>query len=234
MKFGFFGRFASRAVPSSGRWLLLAGISSASALAGGPAFAQAPATPPPGADTAYVAPTALTTTDTNKGTGITPARLDTVRIFVHAFRVNGAPADGGREPSEFRLASDSVAPPGLVEGVLGMKTSGRRKIAVPASLGYGARGKAPSVPANAALEYEVELLDVVPDPRRLYWVTAAVALLLGAWVIAMRKKFPEAWKRDVAPVVAASPAMVASAPVDILAESTTAAASLEQPPKSDG
>jgi hypothetical protein len=231
MKLGFLERLASSAMPSGVRALLLAGLFSASASM--PAFAQAPAVLPPGADVAYVAPTALTTTDTSKGTGITPARLDTVRIFVHAFRVNGAPADGGREPSEFRLASDSVAPQGLVTGVLGMKTGGRRKIAVPASLGYGASGKAPSVPANAALEYDVELLDVVPDPRRLYWVTGAVALLLGVWVIAMRKKFPEAWKRDVARVVAVSPAVVVGAPVDVLAESTTAAASGTQPPKND-
>lgn len=54
-------------------------------------------------------------------------------------------------------------------GLVGMKAKGRRKITVPAHLGYGPAGDpgeegAISVPPNARLTYVVELLSVEPPP----------------------------------------------------------------------
>ena len=43
-------------------------------------------------------------------------------------------------------------------GVKGMKVGGRRKLTVPSKLGYGKRGSPPEIPANAALCFEVKLL----------------------------------------------------------------------------
>ncbi len=58
------------------------------------------------------------------------------------------------KPFSFKLGIGEVIR-GWDEGVLGMRKGEKRKLIIPASLGYGARG----VPGNATLIFEVELLD---------------------------------------------------------------------------
>ena len=47
---------------------------------------------------------------------------------------------------------------GWDEGVAGMKISGKRTLYIPAKLGYGSRGAGRSIPPNADLIFDVELL----------------------------------------------------------------------------
>lgn len=64
------------------------------------------------------------------------------------------------EPFAFQLGSGQVIQ-GWERGFVGMKEGGRRLLAIPPSLGYGVRGQG-TIPPNATLIFEVELLQVIP------------------------------------------------------------------------
>jgi FKBP-type peptidyl-prolyl cis-trans isomerase len=63
------------------------------------------------------------------------------------------------QPRKFRIGIDPLIK-GWEEGIPGMKVGEIRKLTIPPSMGYGEKGRVPTIPPNATLIFEVELVDI--------------------------------------------------------------------------
>ena len=99
--------------------------------------------------------------DLKVGTGTVAKAGRLVTVNYRGTLTNGKMFDQsyGREPFSFPLGGGQVIK-GWDEGVAGMKVGGKRRLIIPASLGYGARGAGDAIPPNSTLIFEVELLAV--------------------------------------------------------------------------
>jgi FKBP-type peptidyl-prolyl cis-trans isomerase len=74
----------------------------------------------------------------------------------------GAKFDSSRdrgEPFRFPVGGGQVIK-GWDQGVVGMQVGGQRRLIIPSEMGYGARGAGNSIPPNAALLFDIELLAI--------------------------------------------------------------------------
>jgi FKBP-type peptidyl-prolyl cis-trans isomerase FkpA len=117
---------------------------------------SAPSTPPPDAAPSWI-------TDLSLGTGATAT--DGKKVSVHYTlwlekdmkRIESS--YDKKKPKTFVLGAGQVLK-GWDLGIEGMKVGGKRKLVLPPQLGYGGAGAPPSIPGNATLVFEVELVDV--------------------------------------------------------------------------
>lgn len=93
------------------------------------------------------------------GTGAAVKAGDTVTIhYTGALASNGKIFDSSTDgqPATFPL-SNLIQ--GWQQGIPGMKVGGKRRLFIPAALGYGAAGSGSSIPPNADLIFDIELFN---------------------------------------------------------------------------
>ncbi len=99
-----------------------------------------------------------------------PVKLgDTVKVHYAGTLRDGKEFDSSKkhtppDPFELELGKTSVIQ-GWTQGLVGMKTGGKRKLTIPPSLGYGASGRPPVIPPDSTLIFEIELLSRKPPKQ---------------------------------------------------------------------
>lgn len=96
-----------------------------------------------------------------EGTGEGAKDGQSVTVHYTGTLENGREFDSSRSRDPFKLklgAGEVIA--GWDLGLKGMKKGEQRKLTIPAELGYGERGMPPSIPPNATLLFDVEMIDI--------------------------------------------------------------------------
>jgi FKBP-type peptidyl-prolyl cis-trans isomerase len=100
--------------------------------------------------------------DIKVGTGQAAKEGSHVRVHYTGWLTTGkkfdSSVDAGK-PFDFTIGNGDVIK-GWEEGVAGMKVGGKRQLRIPPELGYGANGYPGSIPANATLIFDIQLLQV--------------------------------------------------------------------------
>ena len=97
-----------------------------------------------------------------QGTGAEATSGQTVSVHYTGWLLDGTKFDSSLDrgkPFSFTLGAGMVIK-GWDQGVAGMKVGGKRKLTIPADLGYGQRGAGGVIPPGATLVFDVELLGV--------------------------------------------------------------------------
>jgi peptidylprolyl isomerase len=109
------------------------------------------------------APAELVVEDLKEGDGPEAGAGDTISAhYVGVAHSTGEEFDASwtrGAPLDFRLGVGQVIK-GWDEGIVGMKVGGRRKLTIPAHLGYGDRGAGSAIKPGETLIFVVDLVDV--------------------------------------------------------------------------
>lgn len=87
-----------------------------------------------------------------------------VEVEYSGWLIDGTLFDSSRDrtdPFIFTIGQGQVIR-GWDEGIRGMRVGGERKLVIPPNLGYGPQGRPGSIPPNATLVFDVELIAVNP------------------------------------------------------------------------
>ena len=96
------------------------------------------------------------------GSGPSPSPGQTVTVHYTGMLENGTKFESSvdrNQPLTFQIGRGGVIK-GWDEGIMTMKVGGKRRLVIPSTLAYGAAGRPPTIPPNATLVFDVELLGV--------------------------------------------------------------------------
>jgi peptidylprolyl isomerase len=107
--------------------------------------------------------------ETEAGTGDQPVPGDRVAVHYTGTLADGTVFDSSLErgqPIEFVLGQGMVIP-GWEQGIAMMSEGGKATLVIPPDLAYGPQGSPPTIPPDATLTFEVELVEVFAAPKPL-------------------------------------------------------------------
>lgn len=113
-----------------------------------------------------VTPGGVRCTDLFLGEGPSAQLGDTLVFDYTLWLADGTRVDSTLDrgvPLEVVLGAASLE--GWNQGLVGLRAGGRRRLAVPPELGYGARGVEDLIPPDARLDFEIHALEVRPAQR---------------------------------------------------------------------
>jgi FKBP-type peptidyl-prolyl cis-trans isomerase len=124
-------------------------------------------TPPSLSANAITTASGLQYEDLKTGTGAAAKSGDTVSVNYIGWLTDGTKFDSNLDRNQtfsFTIGKGQVIV-GWDEGVQGMQAGGIRLLVIPPTLGYGANGYPPTIPGNATLIFEVQLIGInLPTP----------------------------------------------------------------------
>lgn len=95
-----------------------------------------------------------------KGTGKTPKEGDDVKVNYKGTLLDGTVFDENKDV-KFSTRKGALIE-GFTEGLLSMSEGDKVILTIPSDLGYKDRGAGANIPGGATLQFEVELLEVIP------------------------------------------------------------------------
>ncbi len=95
------------------------------------------------------------------GTGAQPKASDNVKVHYRGVLANGSEFDSSYARGQAAVFPLNRVIPCWTEGVQTMKVGGKARLVCPPQLAYGGRGVPGTIPPDATLTFEVELLDIV-------------------------------------------------------------------------
>ena len=107
----------------------------------------------------------LVMTALTPGTGAAPTAEDTVKVHYHGTLTDGTVFDSSvqrEQPATFALKGVIKC---WTEGLQRMHVGGKSRLVCPPQLAYGERGAPPRIKPGATLVFDVELLDIVKEPK---------------------------------------------------------------------
>lgn len=99
-----------------------------------------------------------------EGSGPSPKSGDRVGVLYVGMLIDGTKFDENLDPDNplsVRVSRGEVIV-GWDQVLQAMKLNEKRLVIIPGSLAYGARGRPPTIPRNATLVFEMELISITP------------------------------------------------------------------------
>lgn len=97
----------------------------------------------------------------SEGTGRKPKATDKVQCHYHGTLIDGQVFDSSIQRGTPAVFGVNQVIPGWVEALQLMPEGSRWKLYIPSGLAYGEQGAGGSIPANATLVFEVELIKIL-------------------------------------------------------------------------
>jgi FKBP-type peptidyl-prolyl cis-trans isomerase FkpA len=102
----------------------------------------------------------------SEGKGATPDKSDRVSVIYEGKLIDGTVFDSSAKHNGGQPVSMTLSGiiPCWTEALQLMKVGGKSRVVCPSSLAYGDRGAMPTILPGAALEFSIELVDILPKP----------------------------------------------------------------------